>query len=70
MCKANFIRRLEVEETVVYSKSNNGTTINAFIDDNGDGENDLGENIVSYKIESQPSVKGEESVEYPKEVDT
>jgi hypothetical protein len=43
------LRNLEGEEegeNVLYSKSNNGTTINAFIDDNGDGENDLGEKIV------------------------
>ena len=30
----------------------------------------MGEKIVSYRIESQPDVKGEETVEYPKEVDT
>lgn len=46
------MRRLDDDNAAVYSKSNNGTTINAFIDDNGDGENDLGEKIISYRIDS------------------
>lgn len=30
----------------------------------------MGEKIVNYKISSQPEVSGEETPEYPKEVDT
>ena len=30
----------------------------------------MGEKIVSYKINSEPEVKGEETPSYPKEVDT
>lgn len=70
MASAKNYRYLEEEPNSLYVKANNGTTIAAFIDDNGDGENDLGENVVSYKINSQPEVKGEEVTEYPKEVDT
>ena len=53
----------------VYSKSNNGTTIDAFVDDNADGENDLS-GRVSYKIQSGPVTKGVEELKYPTEVDT
>ena len=62
--------RYLAEEDPLYLKSGNGTTIAAFIDDNNDGENDLGDNVVSFRIESQPEVKGREEPEYPKEVDT
>ena len=70
LSSANLYRNLEEEANLLYIKANNGTTIAAFIDDNGDGENDLGEKIVNYKINSQPEVNGEEAPEYPKEVDT
>lgn len=70
IAEATIYRHLEEEANQLYLKANNGTTIAAFIDDNGDGENDLGEKIVSYKINSQPEVNGEETPDYPKEVDT
>ena len=52
LSSANLYRNLEEEANSLYIKANNGTTIAAFIDDNGDGENDLGEKIVNYKINS------------------
>jgi hypothetical protein len=70
LSSASLSRILEEEPNPLYLKANNGTTIAAFIDDNGDGENDLGEKIVNYKINSQPEVTGEETPKYPKEVDT
>ena len=52
LASASLSRIMEEETNPLYNKANNGTTIAAFIDDNGDGENDLGEKIVNYKINS------------------